>query len=85
MPINISKMMSGKQKKAVGSLLFHCKKRDESVKGRMVYNGKPTRKWLSKDESASPTVALESTFLTGIIDAKEGREIMTCDAPNTFL
>ena len=51
----------------------------------MVYNGKPTRKWLSRDETASPTVALESTFLTGIIDAKEGRDIMTCDVPNAFI
>ena len=84
-PIDVSKMTPSERKKAVDSLLFLCEKRDGSVKGRMVYNGKPTRKWLSRDETASPTVALESTFLTGIIDAKEGRDIMTCDVPNACI
>ena len=51
----------------------------------MVYNGKPTREWLSKEDSASPTVSLESLFLTSIIDAKEGRDVMTCDIPNAFI
>ena len=51
----------------------------------MVYNGKPTRKWLSKEESASPTASLESIFLTAVIDAKENRDVMTADIPNTFI
>jgi hypothetical protein len=29
------------------ALMFLTEKRDKSVKGRMVYNGKPTREWLS--------------------------------------
>ncbi len=84
-PINVSKMTTSEKKKAVEALLFLCEKRDGKIKGRMVYNGKPTRKWLSRDETASPTVALESTFLTGIIDAKEGRDVMTNDVPNAFI
>ena len=55
------------------------------VKGRCVYNGKPTRAWLSREETTSPTAALESIFLTTTIDAKEGRDIMTNDSPNTFI
>ena len=51
----------------------------------MVYNGKPTRKWLSHEDSASPTVSLESIFLTSIIDAKEERDVMTADIPNAFI
>ena len=73
------------KKKAVDSLLFLCEKRDGTIKGRMVYNGKPTRKWLTREETASPTVALESTFLTAIVDAKEGRDIMTNNVPNAFI
>ncbi|MGC8483977.1 MAG: hypothetical protein ACP5OE_10090, partial [Thermodesulfobium sp.] len=55
------------------------------IKGRMVYNGKPTREWLSREDAASPTVALESIMLTAIINAKEKRDIMTADVPNAFI
>jgi hypothetical protein len=34
-------------KKAQIALMFLTEKRDKSVKGRMEYNGKPTREWLS--------------------------------------
>jgi hypothetical protein len=55
------------------------------VKARCVYNGKPTREWLSREDSSSPTAALESIMLTAVIDAYEGRDVMTCDIPNAFI
>jgi len=51
----------------------------------MVYNGKPTCKWLSCEDSASPTAALEAIVITAVIDAKEGRDVMTADIPNAFI
>jgi hypothetical protein len=42
-----------------------------AVPGRMVYNGKQTREWLSREDSASPTAALKSIMLTAVIDAYE--------------
>ncbi len=51
----------------------------------MVYSGKPTREWLSREDSASPTAALESIMLTAIIDAFENRDVMTADVPNAFI
>jgi hypothetical protein len=51
----------------------------------MVYNGKPTREWLSREDSASPTAALQSIMLTAVIDAHEGCDVMTCDIPNAFI
>jgi hypothetical protein len=51
----------------------------------MVYNGKPTREWHDKDDTASPTAATESIFLTSVINAKENRDAMTTDIPNTFI
>ena len=65
--------------------MFLTEKRDGSVKGRMVYNGKPTREWLSKDDAARPTASLEAIMLTTVIDAKEGRDVMTADIPNAFI
>jgi hypothetical protein len=65
--------------------MFLGEKRDGTVKGRMVYNGKPTREWLSREDSASPTAAFESIMLTSVIDAHEERDIMACDIPNAFI
>ena len=69
----------------MGALMFLTEKRDKSVKGRMVYNGKPTREWLTREDSASPTAALESIMLTAVIDAHEGRDVMCADIPNAFI
>ncbi len=33
----------------------------------------------------SPTVALESVFVTAAIDAKENREVVTIDIPGAFV
>ena len=84
-PISVNSMSPNVKKKAQEALMFLTEKCDGTIKGRMVYNGKPTREWLSKEDSASPTVSLESLFLTSIIDAKEGRDVMTCDIPNAFI
>jgi hypothetical protein len=57
------------------ALMFLTEKRDKSVQGRMVYNGKPTREWLLRKDVESPTAALESITITGVIKAKEERDI----------
>ena len=84
-PVDVSKLTVGEKKKAQHALMLLTEKRDGSVKGRCVYNGKPTRKWLSKDDAASPTVSTESIMLTVVVDAKEGRDVMTADVPNAFI
>jgi hypothetical protein len=56
----VALLMPSEKKKAQMALMFLTEKRDGSVKGRMVYNGKPTREWLSKDDAASPTASLEA-------------------------
>jgi hypothetical protein len=65
--------------------MFLTEKANGTVKGRMVYNGKPTREWLTREDSASPTAATESIFLTAVIEAMERRDVMTCDIPNAFI
>jgi hypothetical protein len=67
------------------ALMFLTEKKDGKVKGRMFYNDKPTREWLSKEDSSSPTASLEGILLTAVIDAKEGRDVMTADVPNAFI
>jgi hypothetical protein len=84
-PLKVKEMKPSERKKAQIALMFLTEKRDKSVKGRMVYNRKPTSKWLSGEEAASPTAALESILTTGVIKAKEERDVMTCDIPNAFI
>ena len=84
-PKSIAKMTQIERRKAQQALMFLGEKRCGTVKGRMVYNGKPTREWLSREDSASPTAALESIMLTAVIDAHEERDVMTCDIPNAFI
>jgi hypothetical protein len=70
-PVSIKEMTSQERKKAQEAIMFLTEKRDGSIKGRMVYNGKPTRKWLTREYCMSPTAALESIMLTSVIDAHE--------------
>jgi hypothetical protein len=68
-------MKPSEREKAQMALMFLTEKRDKSIKGRMVYNGKPTREWLLREGAASPTAALESIMIAGVIEAKEEREM----------
>ena len=84
-PILVKHMTREERNKAMEALMFVAEKRDLTKKGRMVYNGKPTRSWIGKEDSASPTAALESVMLTCVIDAHEGRDVMCNDVPNAFI
>ena len=84
-PISVKDMTSTERRKVMGALMFLTEKRDKSVKGQMVYNGKPTREWLTREDSASPMAALESIMLTAVIDTHEGRDVMCADIPHTFI
>ena len=84
-PITIKDMTLSERAKAVDALMFLAEKKDGSIKGRQVYNGKPTREWMGREDTSSPTVSMESTFLTGVIDTYEKRDMMSCDVPNAFI
>jgi hypothetical protein len=60
-------------------------KRDGSVKVRSVPDGSKQRLWMNKDNTASPTIMLESILLTCVIEAKEGRDVAVVDNPNAFI
>jgi hypothetical protein len=83
-PIAVKDMTYDEKAKAMNGIMFLAEKRDKRIKGRFVYNGKPSRAWHGREDTASPTVSTESLFLTAAIDAHEGRDVMTCDPPNAF-
>ncbi len=60
-------------------------KRCGKIKARGCADGRKQRVYKSKDETSAPTVHTESLFLSCIIDAKEGRQVITCDIPGAFM
>ena len=77
--------MTPEEKRQAHIMLTHLtEKQDKSIEGQTMHNGKPTREWLSREESASPTASTEGTFCTTLRDAWEERDIVSSDTPNTF-
>ena len=84
-PILVSELTPEERQKSVDSMMLLAEKNDGSVKGRHVFQGSQTRDWVSREETASPTASLEAITTTCVIDAHEGRDVMTCDIPNAFI
>ena len=55
------------------------------IKACTCANGSTQKKYIAHEEATSPTAATEAILTTGVIDAKQGRDIMTLDIPNAFV
>jgi hypothetical protein len=84
-PISIKEMTKLERKRAMESLIFLTEKRDETVKARVCVIGSTQQACISRKEASSPTAALEAIITTGVIDAKQKRDVMTLDIPNAFV
>jgi hypothetical protein len=65
--------------------LFIKEKRCGTIKGRGCADGRKKRLNKTKEEPSSPTVLTESLMLSCGIDAKERRNVLTCDVPGAFM
>jgi hypothetical protein len=83
--IKVSHMTPLERKRAMESLLFLIKKRDGRIKARTCANGSTQREYINREDVTSPTAATESILITGVIKAKQQRDIMTNDVPNAFV
>ena len=68
-PVDVNDLTRNEKKKAMEALMLMTEKNDKTVKGQMVYNGKPSHELMLKDDAASSTASLESIMITGVIDA----------------
>ena len=84
-PVRVESLTPQERRRAMESLMFLVEKRDKTVKARTCANGSTQRKYTPKDEAASPTAATDSILVTGTIDAKQRRDVMTLDIPNVFV
>ena len=51
----------------------------------MLMHGSTERSYTPKEEASSPTAATESILITGVLEAKEERDVMTLNIPNAFV
>lgn len=84
-PLDALNLSDEEKKGALSSLIFLKEKRNGEIKARSCANGSVQRTHVSKEEAASPTVSLDSVFVTAAIDAKEHRKVATIDIPGAFL
>ena len=81
----VAELTRQEKERAMDGLMFVQQKKSGVHKGRLAYNGKPTRKWVSREDKSSPTCFTESILLTCGIDAAEHQDIITMDIPNAFV
>jgi hypothetical protein len=74
-PISIEDMTKLEKKRAMESLIF----RDETVKARVRANGSTQRAYISREEASSLTAASEAIITTGVINAKQKRDVRMLD------
>ena len=65
--------------------MFITEKMDKTIKARHCANGSTQRSYIPKEKSSSPTVSTDSVLITGVIDAKQQRDVMTIDMSNAFV
>eukprot|EP00957_Ditylum_brightwellii_P079041 6011857-Ditylum_brightwellii.AAC.1 len=64
-PIHVKDLTLLEKKRAMESLIFLTKKRDETIKARACANGSTQRPYIAREEAASPTAATEAILITG--------------------
>ena len=73
-PVSVKDMTRSERMKAQMAMMLLTEKRCGKTKGRMVFDGRKTREWINKEDSASPTATLEGILLTLTINAHENKE-----------
>jgi hypothetical protein len=70
---------------ALSYLMFLKRKCDGTVEARGCADGWPQREYISKDDSSLPTVSIYALMASCLMDAIDGRKVVTCDIPGAFL
>ena len=83
--ISINEMTMLERKRAMESLILLNEKRDETINTIMCANGSNQREYILRKEATNPTALLEAFITTGVIYAKQKRDVIMLDIPNEFL
>ena len=84
-PVHKNCLTIEQQREALAYLMFLKRKRCGKIKGRGCADGRKQRAYITKEDSTAPTVSTEAVFLTAVIDAMEGRNVVVLDVPGAFM
>ena len=84
-PVHKSDLTAEQRREALSYLMFLKRKRCGKIKGRGCADGRKQRAYITKEDSTAPTVSTEAVFLTAVIDAMEGRNVVVLDVPGAFM
>ena len=84
-PMDPTKLTYEDRKRAVASLMFLKEKDTGEIKGRACANGSVQRKYIKKEDAASPTASTEALFICAAVTALEERAVAILDLPGAFL
>ena len=83
-PIKVQDLNKKEKARAMESLIFLVQKQDILIKARPCANGSTQREYI-KDDAKFLTVSTKAVRVTGVIEAKLGRDILLANIPNAFV
>ena len=83
--VNPNTLTSEQKKGALQAINLLKEKRNGTLKGRTVADGRPQRSLYDKSEMASPTVAKDALMLSILIDAHEKQDVATANVAGAYL
>lgn len=78
-PVHAKALSHQQRVDTLSSLIFLKEKANGDIKGRACADGRKQRATMTKEEFTSPTVKIESVFLTSVIEANENRDVAAVD------
>jgi len=84
-PLHCHALTDRQKDDALPYLMFLKKKHTGQIKGRGCADGRRQRIYMQKEDTSSPTVSIESLFISATLDALEKREVVTVDIPGAFM
>jgi hypothetical protein len=85
-PKQAKELTPAQKKEALAYLMFLKCKRCGKIKGRGCADDQKQHAYMAREDTASPTVATKSIFLTVVKDALEGRDVAIIDIiPGAFM
>jgi hypothetical protein len=82
-PIGMKKPSTIAKRRAIESLIFLIEKKDRKIKARTCANGSTQQEYTDQEEAASTMT--KSHLIIAVIDAKQGRDVMTTNIPNALV
>jgi hypothetical protein len=83
-PRNANELSATEKRAALDYLMFLKEKRNGLIKDGDCVDGRKQRSYITKEESSSPTVAIECVLKSCMIDAHERRNVAVVDIPGAF-